>query len=467
MDPLQVGMIGYKFMGKAHSHAYRDLPMFFPGVPAPVMKAVCGRDEAGVNEAARRFGWEEALTDWRELVARADIGLIDINAPSNVHKEIAVAAARAGKHVLCEKPLALTLSGAREMLAAAEAAGVKHMVGFNYRFAPAVQLAKKLIAEGRLGKLYHFRAAFLQDWLVDPAYPFVWRLDKRVAGSGAFGDLGAHLIDLARFLVGEMTEVTGMSETFIKERPLAAASGGSGALGGSGTLGGSGALGGAVTSADVPGAPGNLNTPVRAGAGAGNKPEAEASAKAEVEAGGPKGTVTVDDATLFLARFANGALGSFEASRFAAGRRNANTFEINGSAGSIRFDFERMNELEVYFTDDAPDVQGFRRVLATDPAHAYMEAWWPPGHTIGFEHTFIHELVELLAAIRDDRRPSPNFTDGVRCQEVLEAVERSIAEKRWVSLREVQDLQDARDTQDEQDTPDGQDTQDKQIASDG
>jgi predicted dehydrogenase len=386
MNQVRVGMIGYKFMGKAHSHAYRDIPMFFPNTPRPVMKAICGRNEEAVRQAAGQFGWEEAATDWRELVSRDDIDLIDINAPSDAHKEIAIAAAGAGKHLFCEKPLALTLADAREMLAAAETAGVKHMVGFNYRFAPAVQLARKLIGEGRLGRIYHFRATFLQDWIVDPEFPLVWRLDKTIAGSGAHGDLGAHLIDMARFLVGEMTEVVGMSETFVKERPL----------------------------------PGSMTGLSATGSGSGSK-----------------GLVTVDDATLFLCRFANGALGSFEATRFAAGHRCTNSFEINGSLGSVKFDFERMNELQVYFTGDPADVQGFRRVLATDPAHAYSEAWWPPGHTIGYEHTFIHEMVECLKALQENRQPVPNFHDGVLCQAVLEAVERSIAEKRWVQIGEM------------------------------
>jgi len=386
MQEIRIGMVGYKFMGKAHSHAYRDLPMFFPNVPKPVMTTICGRHEPSVRAAAEQFGWASYVTDWRELVRRDDIDLVDINAPSDAHKEIALEAAAAGKHLFCEKPLALTLADAREMLAAAEQAGVKHMIGFNYRFAPAVQLAKKLVSEGRLGRIYHFRAWFLQDWLTDPEYPLVWRLTKEVAGSGAHGDLGAHLIDLAHFLVGDMTEVVGMSDTFVKQRPLPASMTGLSATGSS---------------------------------------------------DGQKGEVTVDDATLFLARFENGALGSFEATRYASGHRCTNSFEINGSKGSVKFDFERMNELQVYFTDDDADVQGFRRVLATDPAHAFAVAWWPPGHTIGYEHTFIHEVVELLEALRDCRSPVPNFHDGVKCQTVLEAVERSIAERRWVAISEL------------------------------
>ncbi|RXZ84776.1 gfo/Idh/MocA family oxidoreductase [Paenibacillaceae bacterium] len=387
MSNVKVGMIGYKFMGKAHSNAYRALPMFLPDAPRPEMKVICGRDAAGVEQARAQFGWDEAETDWRKLIARDDIDLVDINTPSDAHKEIAIAAAEAGKHVFCEKPLALSLEDSRAMLAAAEKAGVKHMVGFNYRFTPAVLLARKLIEEGRIGEIHHFRAWFLQDWIMDPDFPLVWRLQKEIAGSGSHGDLGAHLIDLARYLVGEFSEVIGMSETFIKERPL---------------------------------------------------PETMTGLSAKGSKDAPRGQVTVDDATLFMTRFENGALGSFEATRFAAGHRSTNAFEINGSKGSIKFDFERLNELEVYFASDDADVQGFRRVLATDPVHAYMDAWWPPGHTIGYEHTFTHEVHELMTAIREDRQPVPNFVDGVKCQEVLEAVDLSIEERRWVKLSELQ-----------------------------
>ncbi|PPA70769.1 Gfo/Idh/MocA family protein [Jeotgalibacillus proteolyticus] len=381
MKEVRIGMVGYKFMGKAHSHAYRDLPMFFPDQPRPVMKMICGRNKENVEKAAEQFGWEESSTDWQELIDNPEIDVIDINAPSNAHKEIALAAAAAGKHIFCEKPLALTLEDSREILQAAEEAGVKHMIGFNYRFAPAVLLAKKLIDEGRLGDIYHFRAGFLQDWLVDKDFPLTWRLQKEIAGSGSHGDLGAHLIDMAHFLVGDISEVIGMSETFVKERYV---------------------------------------------------PENMTGLSGSASRDSPKEKVTVDDATLFMARFESGVLGSFEATRYAAGHRCTNTFEINGSKGSVKFDFERMNELQVYFQDDAEDVQGFRRVLATDPAHAYADAWWPPGHTIGYEHTFIHEVVELMQAFKEDRQPTSNFTDGVKCQQVLEAVDMSIAERRWI-----------------------------------
>ncbi|MCR2802282.1 Gfo/Idh/MocA family protein [Paenibacillus soyae] len=386
MKKINIGMVGYKFMGKAHSNAYRAVPMFFPDAAKPEMKVICGRDPKGLEQARAQFGWESSVTDWRELVQRDDVDVVDINAPSDAHKEIAIAAARAGKHLFCEKPLALTLADSREMLEEAEKAGVKHMVGFNYRFAPAVQLAKKLISEGRIGEIHHFRGVFLQDWILDPSFPLVWRLQKEIAGSGSHGDLGAHVIDMARFLVGEFREVIGMSETFVKRRPVAAAMTGLSAKGGGSE---------------------------------------------------EMGDVTVDDATAFLARFENGAMGTIEATRFAAGHRCTNGFEINGSKGSIKFDFERMNELQVYFTDDAEDVQGFRRVLATDASHAYMDAWWPAGHTIGYEHTFTHEVLELMRALEEDRQPVPNFVDGVKCQEVLEAVDRSIEERRWVAISEL------------------------------
>ncbi|YCA46461.1 Gfo/Idh/MocA family oxidoreductase (plasmid) [Bacillus sp. JZ8] len=386
MENIKIGMVGYKFMGKAHSHAYRDLPLFFPDTLRPHMKVICGRNQNDVAKAATQFGWEEYTTDWKTLLQREDIDLIDINAPSDVHKEIAIAAAQAGKHIFCEKPLALTLRDSRDILEAAEIARMKHMIGFNYRFAPAVMLAKKLIDEGRLGKIYHFRAWFLQDWLVDPNFPLAWRLQKEIAGSGSHGDLGAHLIDMAHYLIGNITEVIGMNETFIKERPIS-----------------DNMTGLSATSSGHRG----------------------------------KGPVTVDDSTLFLARFENGALGSFESTRFATGHRSTNSFEINGSKGSVIFDFERLNELQVYFTDDREDVQGFRRVLATDPAHAFAEAWWPPGHTIGYEHTFIHEIVELMNSFRENRQPIPNFKDGVKCQQVLEAVDLSIENRQWIHLSDL------------------------------
>ncbi len=305
MSEIGVGLVGYKFMGRTHSNAYRQVSHFFDVEPEPRMVALCGRDESGVRQAAKTLGWEGYETDYRALVQRDDIGLVDVATIGNTHHDIVIAALRAGKHVLCEKPLANTLSEAREMVAAARDAGTVNVVCFNYRRAPAVQLAKKLAEEGRLGEIRHWRATYLQDFIMDPSFPLIWRLRKEVSGSGALGDIGAHIIDLAQFIVGPILEVVGMTETFVKERPLEEASAG----------GGLSASGGAET-----------------------------------------GEVTVDDAAAFLARFEGGAIGTFEATRFAAGRRNQNSFEINGSKGSVAFDLERMNELEVFFTDDDPDV---------------------------------------------------------------------------------------------------------------
>lgn len=369
-NEIGVGLVGYKFMGRAHSNAYRQLPRFFDVDPAPRMAAICGRDEAGVREAADTLGWESYETDYRRLIARDDVELVDVVTPGNTHHEIVLEALEAGKHVICEKPLANTLAEAGEMLAAARGAGTVNMVCFNYRRAPAVQLAKKLIESGRLGEIRHWRATYLQDFIMDPEFPLIWRLKKESAGSGALGDIGAHIVDLAHLLVGPITEVTGTTETFVKERPL------------------------------------------------------------EDEEG--TGEVTVDDAAAFLARFENGAIGTFEATRFAAGRRNQNSFEINGSEGSVAFDLERMNELEVFFTDDAPDVQGFRTVNVTEPDHPYAGAWWPPGHILGYEHTFVHTMKDLMDGIKTGTSPAPTFEDGYRCQAVLDAVEKSAESGGWV-----------------------------------
>ncbi len=380
-DTINVGLIGYKFMGKSHSNAYRQVAAFFPDVALrPVMKVICGRDQGGVSQAAQQLGWQEAATDWRAVVARDDIGLIDISTPGDSHAPIAVEAARSGKHIFCEKPLANTLDEARQMIAAVREAGVVGMVNFNYRRVPAVQLARRLIDEGRIGTIYHWRAVYLQDWIMDPSFPLVWRLQKDAAGAGTLGDLGAHIIDLARMLVGEITDVTGTTETFIKRRPLAAAS--------------------------------------DSGLGA--------------QAGSAMGEVTVDDAALFLTRFDNGAVGSFEVTRFAKGRANYNAFEINGSKGSIVFNLHRLNELEVFFDDDPPEVRGFRNVLVTEGVHKYVNAWWPPGHTIGWEHTFTHGVYDLLNGIAVGTSPAATFEDGLRCQAVLDAVERSAGSRSWV-----------------------------------
>ena len=381
MKTLNVGLIGYKFMGKAHSSGWNRAGMFFKPTAKIGMKAICGRDAKWVEESRAQYGWDSAETSWEKLVSRKDIDLVDIATPSNAHKEIALRAAAEGKHVFCEKPLALTLADAREMLDAAQKAGIAHQVGFNYRFCPAVVLAKQLIQQGKLGTLYHFRGRFLQDWIVDPEFPLVWRLDKKVAGSGSLGDLGAHVIDLARYLFSEFESVTGTSRTFVKERPIV---------------------------------------------------ERMEGLSGKAGQGAPRGKVTVDDATLFLIQFKNGGLGQIEATRFAQGHRCDMGFEINGSKGSIRFDFERMNELYYYSADDAPGTQGFRLIQATEGSHPYMQAWWPAGHVIGYDTTFVHELYEFAEAIALNKPACPDFADGVACCRILEAVDRSIERKTWV-----------------------------------
>jgi len=387
---INVGLIGYQFMGKAHSFAYRNLPMFFKTHSVPVMKIICGRTEARVAEAAKTFGWQEHKTSWKEVIQREDINLIDIVSPNATHKDIAVEAAKTGKHILCEKPLATNFADAKKMLEAVESTGIKHMVCFNYRKAPAVSLAKKIIEEGQLGKIYHFRAVYLQDWPADHNFPMVWKLNKQSAGSGVHGDLNSHLVDLARFLVGDFAKVIGMQETFIRKRPI---------------------LGETF-------------------------PKQGEKVKVE-ESDGEMEEVKVDDATLFLARFKNGALGSFEATRFAHGRRNGQRIEVNGSKGSLVFELEDMNILWFYSCEDANGLQGFRRIQATEPTHPYMSSWWAPGHIIGYENTFVHVIYDFMKAIDKDRIPLPNFEDGLECQRVLEAVEISVQEERWVNVNEI------------------------------
>lgn len=372
MRRINVAMIGYKFMGKAHSNAWRQVGRFFDVPFEPVLKVVCGRNRDGAEHAARAFGWEEAATSWEAVVAREDVDIVDICTPGDSHEPIAVAAAEAKKTVFCEKPLANTLDEAKRMLEAVRANNVVHMLCHNYRRAPAVALAKRLIDEGRVGRIHHYRGTYLQDWIVDPAFPRVWRLEKSKAGSGALGDIGSHSIDLARYLVGEIVEVSSLLETFVKERPL---------------------------------------------------PEDPSKT----------GPVDVDDAALMLVRFDNGAIGTIEGTRFATGRKNYNRFEINGSKGSIAFDLERMNELELY-VQEGPE-SGFRTILATDASHPYIAGWWPPGHIVGYEHTFTHTVLDLLGAVEKNSIPSPNFEDGVRNQMVLDAVERAASSRAWETVR--------------------------------
>lgn len=375
-----VAVIGHSFMGAVHSHAWRSVDHV--GTPRWRTKrlALAGRDLGRAQAAAEQFGWDEGVADWREVIARDDVQVVDILTPGDSHAEIAIAALQAGKHVICEKPLAKTVAEAQAMTEAAQAAaahGVRSMVAFNYRQVPAIGLAKQLVDSGRLGEVRQVRAVYLQDWIVDPSFPLTWRLQKDRSGAGALGDIGSHIIDAAQFITGQrLTGVSGTVETFVKQRPLEAARTGS-------------------------------NT----GLGA--------------EASTEFGEVTVDDAAVFFGRGDGGALMTFEATRMALGRKNGMRIEVNGSKGSIAFDFESMNELH-FFDGTLPDAEnGFRRILATDPAHPGVSNWWPAGHGLGYDHPFVHELQEFLGAIVDGRDPSPSFADGLQVQQVLDAVQRS------------------------------------------
>jgi predicted dehydrogenase len=375
---LGVGLIGYAFMGAAHSQAWRTAPHFFDLPVRPELTVLAGRDAVRVADAAARLGWSSTETDWRRVLERDDVQLVDVCTPGDTHAEIAIAALEAGKHVLCEKPLANTVAEAEAMAeAAARAAarGVRSMVGFTYRRVPAIGLARQLIAEGRLGEIRHVRAQYLQDWIADPAAPMSWRLEKDKAGSGALGDIGAHIVDLTQYVTGQrLTGVSALLETFVEERPLPASAGSLSGVAGEGM-----------------------------------------------------GTVTVDDAALFLGRFDGGALASFEATRFALGRKNAIRIEVNGSRGSLAFDFEDMNVLHFFDGDEPATTAGFRRIIVTEPGHPYVGAWWPAGHGLGYEHGFTHQVVDLVTAIAKGEDPTPSFADGLQVQRVLDAVERSAA----------------------------------------
>ncbi|MCF7929314.1 MAG: Gfo/Idh/MocA family oxidoreductase [Spirochaetales bacterium] len=381
---LNIGIVGYQFMGKAHSNGWLQAKKFFDLPGEPVLKVACGRSEEPLKAFAETWGWQEIETDWKKLVERDDIDIIDIAVPQNLHAEIAIAAVKAGKHIFCEKPIALNTGQAKEMLAAAEKAGIVHYLNHNYRRVPAVRLAKKLIDDGEIGEIYHWRGAYLQDWISDPDFPLTWHLQKDKAGSGPHGDLNSHSVDLARYLVGEIDTVMGMTKTFIEERNL----------------------------------PGEGSATFQAGS-AGE---------------GKKGKVTVEDAAFMLVNFKNGALGSFEASRFATGRKNYNSFEIYGSKGSICFNFERMNELQFLSKKDGDDQQGFRTILATNASHDYIAHWWPPGHIIGYEHEFVHAAVDFVDAVVNNKAMEPNFSDGVREMEVLDAGLKSAESGSKVSL---------------------------------
>jgi len=376
---IGVGILGYAFMGKAHSHAYIDLPIFFYPPPAkPVLVAICGRNEALVREAAKRYGYKRYYTEWEKLVKDPEVELFDNSGPNYIHAEPCIAAAEAGKHILCEKPLATNAKEAKRMLDAVRRAGIKHMVGYNYRFVPAVLLAKKLIEEGRVGRIYHFRARYLQEWIMDPNFPLIWKLRKEQAGSGPIGDLGSHIIDLARFLIGEIKSVSAMTTTFIKERPL---------------------------------------------------PEDPTK----------KGKVTVEDAFVACIEFENGAIGTLEATRFAGGRKNYNNFEINGEKGSIEFNLERLNELKVYGIDETnKDIIGWREVLVTETHHPYIKYYWPHGHIIGWEHTFLNEIHHFLDCIVNDKEVGPigaTFEDGYRCNVIMDAIIESATTGKRITIQ--------------------------------
>jgi len=374
---IGVGVLGYSFMGKAHTNAYIKMPIFFYPPPArPKLVAIAGRTEKAVADAARRYGYKKYYTDWQDLVKDKEIELVDNGLPNNMHAAPSIAAAEAGKHVLCEKPLAMNVNEAKKMYRTVEKAGVKHMVGFNYRFVPALALAKKTVEEGFIGKILQFRAVYLQEWIMDPDFPLVWRLRKNIGGSGALGDLGAHILDLARFLIGDVGSVCGMTRTFIEERPL---------------------------------------------------PEDPKK----------KGKVDVDDAFIAMLRFKNGVIGSVEASRFCAGRKNFQRLEIHGTEGTIEFNLERLNELNVYSKRDPGDKMGFRNILVTESVHPYIERWWPHGHIVGWEHTFVHEVYHLINCIVNDKPVAPmaaTFYDGLKCQEILDAVLESSEKGKWVNL---------------------------------
>lgn len=386
MKTLNVGLIGAGFMGKAHSLAYAALPMFFWPSPAmPVRKMVAELDDTTAAEAATRFGFEAFTSDWRRLVESAEIDIVDIATPNNTHREIAVAALDAGKHVICEKPLAHNVDDAEAMYQAAKRNDGVNMVAFNYRRTPAVALARKFIEEGAIGKVRNFRGTYLQDWSADPDSPLSWRFQKDVAGSGSLGDIGTHVLDMARYLVGEVESVSSVLKTYIAERP------------------------------------------VQSGA-------ADQLAAAEKITDAPKAPVDVDDEVMTLLRFRDGAVGSLEATRNAYGRNNFLTFEIHGEVGSIIFNYERRDELQVFFASDATDRRGFRTIY-TGPAHPYGDGLWPiPGLGLGFGETKIVECLDLMKAIVDGTPASPDFGDGYQIAKIAAAIGESAASGQWVDI---------------------------------
>ena len=386
MKKANVAIIGTKFMGKAHSNAWTSVSKFFNVGITPVLKVACGLDEKGTSDFAQRWGWEESVGDWKKVVDRKDIDIIDVCTPTYLHKDIVVAAARHGKQIFCEKPIALNYAEAKEMYEAAEKAGVLHYLNHNYRRTPAIAFARQLIEEGKLGQIFHWRGTYLQDWITDPNFPLTWHLQSKFAGAGPHYDLNSHSVDLARYLVGEVKAVAAMMKTFITERPL----------------------------------PGKDAGTFKSGTGAAEK-----------------GKVTVDDAAFMVAEFENGALGAFESSRFASGRKNFNYFEIYGSKGSLAFDLERMNELQYLSLADPVDEQGFRTILVTNATHPYVAAWWPPGHIIGYEHEFTHAVADFLTAMDKGTKITPNLLDGMKDMQVLEAAITSARTGQRVNVSDI------------------------------
>ena len=374
---VNVGIIGHGFMGRAHSNAYGQVSKFFDTGIEPVMKVACGRNREATETFARNWGWQEVESDWRRLIDRKDVELVDICSPNNSHFEIAMAAAEAGKMIACEKPLAMDGAQARAMTDAVKKAGVPNMVWYNYRRVPAITLAKQIIEEGRLGKIFHYRSAFLQDWTISPEVPMIWRLDKDVAGSGVAGDLVSHLLDTARYLIGDFAAVTALTKVFVEERDF----------------------------------------------------------QSEDAKGGKKRRkVEIDDACLVLAEFANGAVGTFEATRYARGNKAVDNFEVNGEKGSIAFDLEDMVHLKFFDYNDDKHLQGFRNVLVTGAEHPYMAKWWVPGLSIGYEHTFVHQLADFFEALSEGGKFTPDFEEGTRCQLILDAILESASSRSRVPV---------------------------------
>ena len=392
---LSIGLLGYNFMGKAHSNAWRQISHFFD-LPVDVrLKTVCGRNRAGVEKAAAKLGWQSFVTDWRRVIEDPQIDIVDICTPNDLHCEIAIAAARNGKAILCEKPLARSVDEAKRMVAAVKKAHVVNMICHNYRRVPAIVLARQMIERGELGdRIFHFRARYAQDWIVDPEFPLVWRLQSDKAGSGALGDIFSHIVDLARYLVGGFKEVCAMEETFVKKRPLVGR---------------------------------DRASPVR---------QSDGLVPRRARTRARRGRVSVDDAVTAIGRFRDGALASLEATRFAPGRKNSITLEINGSGGSLYFDLEEMNRLQLFSRRDRKDEQGFRDIIVTEPIHPFIKNWWPPGHVIGYEHTFTHTIADFVKAVVERKNVQPTFEDGLQTQRVLEAINKSVNTKRMENVPE-------------------------------